>query len=47
MVLHRPVELAKDTGHVVEKCKADSAFAADQQGIILGMGIRPGDQPVI
>ncbi len=41
------VRIGKDARHIVERRKADAAFAADEQGIILGMGIRPGDQPVI
>jgi hypothetical protein len=39
--------VGKDARHVIQGCETGTAFGTDEQCIILGMGVRARNQPVI
>jgi hypothetical protein len=41
------VRIGENARHVVKRRKTDAAFGADEESVILGMGVRSDDQPVI
>lgn len=41
------VGVRKNAGHVIEGCQANSPASADQKRVVLCVGIRSGDEPVV
>jgi hypothetical protein len=41
------VRIRKDARHVIERRETDAGLSTDEQGVILAVSVRAGDQPVV
>jgi len=41
------VRIRKDARHVIERRETDAGLSTDEQGVVLAVSVRAGDQPVV
>jgi hypothetical protein len=41
------VRIGKDARHVIERRETDAGLSTDEQGVVLAVSVRAGDQPVV
>jgi len=41
------VQIRKDARHVIERRETDAGLSTDEQGVVLSVSVRAGDQPVV
>ena len=41
------VRIGKDARHVIERRETDAGLSTDEQGVVLALSVRAGDQPIV